>query len=573
MLSELVTLTNNINKKLEIMYKSALMVLLAASLSACGGGSSDSNDSGKTNPPIVVTPPEPVVDHSGLEPLVADVIIEGEYLSGGDASTLASNENAFSRQPTAISDDFQLGGHFTSGDHLFRTPDNNIGPMLSTGSCQGCHLNDGRGVVPQTPTTPMSSMLVKLADSAGKADPIYGDQIQPFSVDGFIDGNELSAGFSLHDGSISGTALYGEAFPFIVFETITGTYPDGMAYELRKPIYKVRDLSYGAFVEDINFSARVAPQAFGVGLLGAIPQENLLKLVDENDINNDGISGRASMVTDALSGETVIGRFAYKAQNPTVLQQVSGAYGGDMGVSTSVFSNEPCTELQLACLLAATQEAKTGDDIDLSDHSLALVEFYNRVLAVPARRGFDSESNIWNEDVVSGRKLFFEANCTGCHTPRHVTGEAKGSVLGEITLTGLEENAEPIDVLSQQTIYPYTDLLLHDMGGSCEVTRETTSGLSCASGAECMYVQRCEGLADGLIQGDASGSEWKTPALWGLGLVQTVNKDSSFLHDGRARTIEEAILWHGGEAQQSKETFMNYSADQRQQLLSFLQSL
>jgi CxxC motif-containing protein (DUF1111 family) len=564
------------------MYKSALIFILAASLIACGGSS---EKTAEVEPPITippVTPVVPTVDHSGLTPLTADVIEKGEYLSGGDTTVFVSNENAFSRKPAAIVDNFQLDGHFTSGDHLFRTPDNNIGPILSTGSCQGCHLNDGRGVVPASPEIAMSSMLVKLADAKGNADPIYGDQIQPFSVHGFMDGNTLSAGFSKHDGSVSGTELYGEAFPFIMFETIKGEYPDGSAYELRNPVYKIKDLSYGAFVDDIHFSARIAPQAFGVGLLGAIPQENLLKLVDENDSDNDGISGRASMVSNALdkSGteEKLIGRFAYKAQNPTVLQQVSGAYGGDMGVSTSVFSGEPCTDKQLACLLAAEQEANMGADIDLSDHSLALVEFYNRVLGVPARRGFDSDNETWTDEVQAGRSLFFEANCTGCHTPRHVTGEAKGSVLGEITLAGLikpesGETTEAIAVLSDQTIYPYTDLLLHDMGGSCVVTRETSAGLSCSSGAECMYVQRCDGLADGVIQGDASGTEWKTPALWGLGLVQTVNKDSSFLHDGRARTIEEAVLWHDGEAKASKEAFMNYSKAEREQLLAFLKSL
>lgn len=559
------------------MYKSALIFILAASLIACGGSSEKKVE---VDPPVI--PVQPAVDHSGLVPLTGDVIEKNEHLSGGDTTVFVSNNNAFSRKPAAIRDDVKLDGHFTSGDHFFRNPDNNIGPILSTGSCQGCHLNDGRGVVPADPTIPMSSMLVKLADSTGKADPIYGDQIQPFSVDGFIDGNTLVAGFSKHDGSVSGTELYGEAFPFIVFETITGEYPDGTTYELRNPIYKIKDLSYGAFVDDIHFSARIAPQAFGVGLLGAIPQENLLKLVDENDSDNDGISGRASMVINALdktgTESKIIGRFAYKAQNPTVLQQVAGAYGGDMGVSTSIFSGEPCTDKQLACLLAAEQEDKVGTDVDLSDLSLAFVEFYNRVLAVPARRGFDRDNDIWTDEVTAGRTLFFEANCTGCHTARHVTAEAKGSILGEITFGGLitpesGETAEAIAVLSNQTIYPYTDLLLHDMGGSCAVTRETSAGLSCSSGAECMYVQRCEGLADGVIQGDASGTEWKTPALWGVGLVQTVNKDSSFLHDGRARTIEEAILWHEGEAKASKEIFMNYSKAEREQLLAFIESL
>ena len=531
--------------------------------------------------PIVIEPePEPELDHSGLTPINTKTIDKSEYLSGGDATTFVSNENAFSRRPAAIVDDFQADGHFTQGDHLFRTPDNNIGPILSTGSCQGCHLNDGRGVVPDSPTTPMSSMLVKLADSEGNVDPMYGDQIQPFSINGFIDGNTLSDGLSKHDGSVSGTELYGEAFPFIVFETITGSYPDGTAYELRNPIYKVKDLSYGAFVDDIHFSARIAPQAFGVGLLGAIPQDNLLALVDEGDTDNDGISGRASMVTDVFDkeGDKVIGRFAYKAQNPTVLQQVSGANNGDMGVSTSVFSGEQCSDFQLACLLAAEQETNSGDVVDLGDHSLALIEFYNRVLAVPARRGYDQNNDTWDEDISAGRNLFLDANCSGCHTPRHVTGDAKGSVLGELSLSGLIANtdtqqAEDIAVLSNQTIYPYTDLLLHDMGGSCEVTRETAEKLACTDGAECLYVQRCDGLADGVIQNDASGTEWKTPALWGLGLVQTVNAASSFLHDGRARTIEEAVLWHNGEAKTSKETFMNYSKAERAQLLAFLASL
>lgn len=552
------------------MYKSALIISLSLLLFACGGSGGDEKSPVATVPPV--EPVVPVVDHSGLTPLMSGTIDPLEYKSGGDATLFVSNENAFSTRPRAIADDFQLDGHFTSGDHLFRTPDNDIGPLLNTGSCQGCHLNDGRGVVPSSPLDPMTSMLVKIADSSGNADPIYGDQIQPFSVQSFTS-DDFTSGFSKHDGSVSGTELHGEAFPFIEYEIIQGNYPDGTIYELRNPIYKIRDLSYGSFVDDIHFSARIAPQAFGVGLLGAIPQENLLKLVDENDSDNDGISGRASMVKDIFTNQIILGRFAYKAQNPSVLQQVAGAYNGDMGVSTSVFSEEPCTDKQIACLIAAEQETKTGEIVDLGDHSLALVEFYNRVLGVPARRGYDVDSETWSADVSAGRDLFFKANCTSCHTPRHITKEAKGSVLGELTLGGLTENPESIAVLSNQTIFPYTDLLLHDMGGSCQVTRETAEGLSCSTGAECHYVQRCEGLADGVIQGDASGSEWKTPALWGIGLVQTVNANSTFLHDGRARTIEEAILWHGGEATKSKETFMALSAEERDQLLSFLKSL
>lgn len=544
--------------------------ILSVFLTACGGSSSSDD----TVQPVTPTPESPAVliDHSGLTPLTGTEIDDKEYLPAGDATVFVSDSDAFSTRPDLISDDFQLDGFFTSGDHLFRTPDSDIGPLLSTSSCQGCHINDGRGSVPETPNSPMLSMLMKLGDDTGAADPVYGGQLQPFAVQSFAT-SDFNSGLSLHDGSINGTELYGEAFPYIEYETINGSYPDGTAYELRNPVYKIKDLSFGLFVDDIHFSARVAPQAFGVGLLDAIPANNILALADENDSDNNGISGRASMALDEFSGEIKLGRFAYKAQNTSVLQQVAGAYSGDIGLSTSIFPNESCTEQQIACQTVAEQESKVGSEYDFSDKNLALVEFYNRVLGAPVRRGYDESSQSWDEDIIAGRALFFETGCVDCHTPRHVTGEAQGSVLGELTLTGLEENAEPIAMLSEQTIFPYTDLLLHDMGGSCTVTRETTIGDSCSTGAECIYVQRCEGLADDLIQGNASGTEWKTPALWGIGLVQTVNPNARFLHDGRARTIEEAILWHDGEAATRKDNFMALNQAQREQLINFVESL
>ena len=518
------------------------------------------------------TPPKIELDHSGLEPITADLILENEYLSAGDATVFLKTKDAFSTRPDPISDDFALDANFTSGDHLFRTPHADIGPMLSTGTCQGCHLNDGRGVLPENSDSPMFNMLFKIGDELGNADPIYGGQLQPFSIQGF-NSSDITQGYSKHNGSINGTELYGEAFPYIEYEVITGDYPDGETYSLRKPTYKVKELSYGAFMDDVRFSPRLAPQMIGVGLLGEIPEANLIALADEFDDDNDGISGKVSYVTDAVSGEIKVGRFAYKAQNPTILQQVSGAYSGDIGLTTSIFPDESCTDNQVACQVAAEDEDKVETEVDLSDLELALVEFYTRVLGVPVRRGFDTETNEWSADVLAGRQLFYESKCTACHTPRHVTGDAAGSVLGEITFTSLEDNAESIEMLSNQTIYPYTDLLLHDMGGSCSVSLRTSDDLACKEGDECTYVQQCTGLADGLIQGDAEGTEWKTPALWGLGLVQTVNPNATFLHDGRARTIEEAILWHGGEAENSKLSFMSLNKTERNQIITFLNSL
>ena len=552
----------------ELINKVVIVMFIASSLGACGG-SSKSNE-----PPIVVppTPPVPVVDHSGLTPLSADIILIEEYLTGGDATVFVDNQDAFGTRPQMIKTNFKQDGFFTAGDHLFRTKHTDIGPLLNNPVCQNCHISDGRGELPSSQTQPMLTMLFKLADETGAADPIYGNQLQPFAVQSF-DGGDINLGLAVYDGSLNGNELVGEATPYIEYEIISGTYPDGSTYQLRSPIYRIKDLSFGDFTNNIRFSPRLAPAIFGVGLLEAIPADNILALVDALDKDNDGISGRASMVTDALSGEEMLGRFAYKAQNPTVLQQVAGAYQGDLGITTSVFGDEPCSEQQLSCNFIAEQEIKTADKTDVSDKELALVEFYNRVLGVPARRGYDTNSELWQDDITAGRKLFFQANCVGCHTPRHVTGEAAGSVLGELTLLSLEPDAQPIALLSGQTIFPYTDLLLHDMGGSCVVTRELADGQLCTGGAQCEYVQRCEGLADDLIQGDAGGTEWKTPALWGIGLTKTVNPQATFLHDGRARTIEEAILWHDGEAENSRNSYMQLSQSERQQLLQFVESL
>lgn len=560
---------SSIHKPLQLLK----VAVALAFLTACGGGGS--NDSVTTPVVVVPTPdpePEPILDHSGLTPLDASTIDDAEYLSGGDATLFVTDEDAFSTRPDPIAEEFTLDGNFTSGDHIFRTPHEDAGPLLNTNNCQGCHLNDGRGVLPDSIEEPFTSMLVKIGDSLGASDPIYGDQLQTFAEQSFST-SDFNSGWPSYNGSVNGDVLVGEAYTYIEFEEITGNYPDGTPYSLRNPVYKTKDLSFGEFTSDIRFSPRVAPQVFGVGLLEAIPQANILTLADADDVDGDGISGRASMVTDISLNETRIGRFTYKAQNPSVLQQGAAAYQGDIGITSSIFPDENCTDAQVTCLAVAEREKQVGELYDISDLEMAQVEFYNRVLGVPARRGFDDANAQWDTEIAAGRQQFFEINCIGCHTPRHVTEEAQGSVLGEISFSGLEENAEPIEMLSNQTIFPYTDLLLHDMGGSCTVTRETATEESCTTGEECMYVQRCEGLADGLAQGMASGTEWKTPALWGIGLVQTVNVEATFLHDGRARTIEEAVLWHGGEAQNSLTAFKQLTSAQRAQVLAFIESL
>lgn len=535
---------------------------------ACGGGGSGGAGP-VTQPPPPPPPPPPVS--------VVPELTVNERFSGGDAGTSLTNDEAFGQSPQQIQQDFSADANFKSGNAIFRNDHNGQGPIMNAATCQGCHVKDGRGRVPPDQQTPFTSMFLRLslgndANNNAIPDSIYGTQLQTFGLASFV-GGDSNAGLSQFGGGT--TEAIGEAFGYIEYETVPGMYSDGTPYELRKPVYHARELSYGDFTDGILFSARVAPQMIGLGLLGAIPEASIRSLADPTDSDSDGISGRVNETLDPTTGEMAIARYGYKLTSASVLQQSAGAYRGDMGVTSQFATNEPCTASQASCINAALLETDPfPGSVDISDVELALVEFYSRLLAVPDRRGYDASTNSWNTDIVDGRTLFFESGCGGCHTHSFETDIAEGSVLGDIQLNTLVPNAPPIDVLSTQTIYPYTDLLLHDMGGSCSaVVREDGSGGMCNPGDNCTWVQRCEGLADGRPDGLASGTEWRTAPLWGLGLVKTVNPDATFLHDGRARTIEEAILWHAGEADESRNTFLEMTVEQRTDLLAFLDSL
>lgn len=540
-------------------------------LASCGGGGGSASP-GPTPPPAPPPPPPPPVS------VVPDLTAAERFSGGAAGTTVTNNTLAFSLAPDAIESDFALDANFKGGNAIFRNDHEGQGPIMNAATCQGCHIKDGRGRVPANSDTPFDSMFLRLSlgnDASGEPvpDPTYGTQLQTFGVASF-EGADITAGLPVYGGGA--TAPIGEAFAFIEYETVSGSYEDGAPYELRKPTYKVKDLSYGDFVDGIQFSPRVAQQMIGLGLLGAIDDDAIRELADPNDADGDGISGRANEVFDFTTGRNGVGRFGYKASTVTVLQQSISAYAGDIGVTSRFATDEPCGVNQASCINAALLEPdQYPGDVDISDIELALVEFYARLLAVPDRRGFDEASRTWDTTVVDGRTLFFETGCGGCHNQTFQTGTGEGSVLGEIDINRLVEPSLPIDVLTDQTIYPYTDLLLHDMGGSCApVVRESASGGACAAGDDCTWVQRCEGLADGRGDlGGVSGTEWRTPPLWGLGLVQTVNPDATFLHDGRARTIEEAILWHGGEAEDAQREFLSMSASERSALLTFLESL
>ena len=298
----------------------------------------------------------------------------------------------------------------------------------------------------------------------------------------------------------------------VAYEEVKGAYPDGVQYTLQKPLYSLEG------EKSTILSPRVAPAVVGLGLLEAIPEEILLSWADPEDKNDDGISGRVNRVLDVKSGEKKIGRFGWKSNQPNLAQQVASAFNGDIGITSSLFPDENSTAFQKPRLM----DLPSGGDPEISDRLIDSVVLYCKTLAVPAQR----ESKL--TDVREGQALFTQANCVACHKPEVMTGDYE------------------IASLAQQKIHPFTDLLIHDMG---------------------------EGLADNRPDGEANGREWRTPPLWGIGLVETVNKHTRFLHDGRARNIEEAILWHGGEAEASKNVFKSLSRKERDQLLVFIRSL
>lgn len=323
-------------------------------------------------------------------------------------------------------------------------------------------------------------------------------------------------GDQLSELAIPGVAPEGKTK--ITRAIIDGTFGDGTRYSLEKPTYSIENLGYGPLGDSVMISPRVAQQVIGLGLLEAVPESVLLANADPDDANSDGISGRANRVMDPSTGKLSIGRFGWKANQASLPAQNASAAFGDIGLTSPIFKQENCTPDQKACLTASI-----GDELDLSQSFLDRLTLYTRLLAVPAQRDRD------NPKVAQGEKLFTQLGCSSCHT---------------VTLT--TDDAAPLPELANQKFHAFTDLLLHDMGPN---------------------------LADNRPDGLATGTEWRTPPLWGIGHFQATNGHQRLLHDGRARGPAEAILWHGGEAENSKEAFRNAPVSDRDALIAFLNSL
>lgn len=318
-------------------------------------------------------------------------------------------------------------------------------------------------------------------------------------------------GLQIQDKSIHGAP---EAKVSVTYTEIPFTFPDGETVSLRKPAYHITN-SYIPLPAGYMISVRLAPPVFGLGLLALIPESTILSYADPNDADKDGISGKANYVYDPVSGKTALGRFGLKANVPTLQVQVASAFQQDMGITNSIFPLESS--------LGQSQDDGQKDDPEITDSILNAAVFYTRTLAVPARR------DVHDLVCLQGERIFTQIGCNSCHLPNIRTGV-------DVRLP----------MLSNQLIHPYTDLLLHDMG---------------------------DGLADGRPDYLATGNEWRTMPLWGIGLFQKTNGTPYYLHDGRARTMTEAVLWHGGEAEKSKQQFAVLSRRDRDALLEFLSSL
>lgn len=428
---------------------------------------------------------------------------------GGETTRDVVGQNAFSFAAPALSNEerrvFEIGDSFFTQNWVTAPASTDardgLGPMMNAQACSSCHVRDGRGLPASTDDGQLGLLLRLSVPRAGDSDPephdVYGGQLQ--------------------DRSILGVEPEGKLV--IAYADIDGTYADGTPYTLRAPTYTIEAPAYGP-IDDVLISPRLAPQVIGAGLLEAIPAADIVAAADPDDGDEDGISGRTNSVWNPRTEELELGRFGWKANVPTVEAQVAGAFNGDIGVTSSLHPDESCTARQTACA-----DAPSGGDPELTDSRLGSVTFYTRTLAVPSMRDAEDES------VRDGAALFDEFGCASCHTPTQRTGP-------------IEDVG--VAALSDQTIHPYTDLLLHDMG---------------------------DGLADGRPDFEATGTEWRTPPLWGLGLLAEVGGERFLLHDGRARTLEEAILWHGGEAAAAAERFRTSDAGDRSDLLAFLEAL
>ncbi len=402
---------------------------------------------------------------------------------------------------------------FEEGEKQFKAPwvvfpslagEWGLGPTFLATSCAGCHVQAGRGRTFEGDAIAFQQ-LVRLSipgetqDGSPKPHPHYGDQIQPFGV--YV--------------GLKENLKPGEADVRIDWLPQTVKLPDGTDVELRRPRLRIENLNFGLLGEDTMTSLRNTQVLFGMGYLEAVPESDLRALAAEQ--KQYGLNGRLNLVRDDVHKQQALGRFGWKANQPSIRQQIAAAFLGDTGVTTPLYTEENCPPIQVAC-----RAMPPGNRPELLGYNWDQLTFWSAALAPPPVR------NASDPKVLRGAELFSRVQCALCHVPQMKTGDYP--LLPQI---------------SNQTFSAFTDLLLHDMG---------------------------EDLADGRPDFLAGPRDWRTAPLWGIGLSQQVNGSTHLLHDGRARNVLEAVLWHGGEAKPSREAFAALSANDRDALIAFVNS-
>lgn len=451
----------------------------------------------------------------------------------GGAQTVRARGTADAFSQPAANLTFEQELDFKVGNGMFRRvwvsapastiASDGLGPLYNARSCQRCHLKDGRGHPPESPQDDGVSMFLRVSIPVPRLGPTEVADLERYIAGTHPTAPEPTYGTQLQDFSLPGHAA--EYRLDVTYKTFDVPLSGGNVATLRRPTYAATDLGYGPLHPDAMLSPRVAPQMIGMGLLEAIPVEDILAWADPDDVDGDVISGNPQIVWSDVHDQPMLGRFGHKAGNPTVLEQTASAFAGDIGISNPIHTagSGECTDAQTDCTAALDGNDPEQGGLEIDQTGLDLVTFYSRTLAVPARRDVD------DPNVLRGRQVFYDTGCASCHRPKYVTHRLQGD-----------------NPASFQLIWPFTDLLLHDMG---------------------------DGLADNRPEGRADGREWRTAPLWGIGMTETVSGHSFFLHDGRARSLLEAVLWHGGEAERARDRVIDMPPEDRAALIRYLESL
>ncbi|MBB4009570.1 CxxC motif-containing protein (DUF1111 family) [Rhizobium taibaishanense] len=448
-----------------------------------------------------------------------------EVMSAGAATfTGTADAKAFTHPLATLSFDQQQ--QFSLGEALFQKlwvsapsstqASDGLGPLFNARSCESCHQRGGRGH-PPGPNGDATSMFLRLAR------PAHTDteKAEIAALKALNFGDE-TYGRQLQDRAVPGLAAEGQMA--VTYQPKTVSLSGGETEVLQVPAYRIDKLAYGPLGADTILSPRIANPMIGMGLIEAIADEDILGNAEAQAQAGQGISGTVAKVRDHRTGDVRIGRFGWKAENAGVRDQSASALAGDIGISSP---DDPrhagdCTAAEKVCLAMPNGVQKRLGTVEAPPPVLDLMTFYSETLAPPKRR------DVAKAEVLSGKALFYASGCATCHRPKYVTRR---------------DAANP--ALSFQLIWPYSDFLLHDMGPE---------------------------LADGQQVGLATGRQWRTPPLWGLGLTGKVGRQA-YLHDGRASSLPQAILWHGGEAEQARQAFASMTPVNRKALITFLESL